>query len=79
MKRIITYDLAYADSKDYEDLYFVLNKLNGKKITESTYVINTPLGQKEISDMIREVIYKDDKVFFISVNSNGELFYTRIE
>lgn len=40
-KRYITYDLNFADTDDYQDLYSLLDKYNAHKITESTYEIET--------------------------------------
>ena len=39
--RFITYDLNYASSEEYEELYALIDEYNGKKITESTYQIET--------------------------------------
>ena len=79
MERIITYDLRYADTDDYEDLYAVLEELNGKKLTESTYVINTSLNQQTIIKKIKDVIYPDDVVYYVSVDfESNKLFYKKI-
>lgn len=79
MERIITYDLHHKDTSDYEDLYEVFKTLNSKQLTESSYVINTSLKQKEIIEMIQKVIYSDDKVYYISVDGEtGKIFYTKI-
>ena len=78
MERVITYDLHHKDTSDYKDLYEVFKKLGGKQLTESSYVINTPKTQKEIVAMIKNVIYKDDIVYYISVDTNHNLFYSKI-
>ena len=39
--RFITYDLNYASSEEYGELYTLIDEYNGKKITESTYQIET--------------------------------------
>ncbi len=39
--RFLTYDLNYATSDDYQDLYDLIDTYNHKKITESTYEIST--------------------------------------
>ena len=78
MERIITYDLHHKETTNYEELYEVFKKLNGKQLTESSYVINTSLVQKEIVAMIKNVIFKDDKVYYISVDINHKLYYSKI-
>ena len=78
MKRIITYDLKQGNTSDYQELYNVFKVLNGTQLTESSYVINTSLSQEKIKKMIKDVIYSDDIVYYISVNQNGELFYSKI-
>ena len=55
MERIISYDLKHANQTNYQDLYEVLDKLNTKQLTESSYVIDTPLNQKQIIKMIKKL------------------------
>ena len=78
MKRIITYDLKHADRDDYQMLYELFYELNGIKLTESTYVINTELSKQEIIKKIKKVIYEDDTVYYISVAKSNTLFYNKI-
>ena len=79
MERIITYDLKHADRDDYQMLYDLFDELNGIQLTESTYVINTSLSQQEIIKKIENVIYEDDTVYYISVDSKSKtLFYKEI-
>ena len=79
MERIITYDLKHGSPDDYRDLYKVLQDLNGKQLTESTYVIDTPLSQKEIAEKLKKAIYHGDVLYYISVESEThKLFYNRI-
>lgn len=78
MKRIIAYDLVDSTGLDYQDLYDVLGELNRTRINESTYWIDTELSQTDIINKISAVIDKNDKVFFISVNSENKLFAKRI-
>ena len=79
MERIITYDLKHKSSSDYADLYSVFKKLNGKQLTESSYVIDTNLAQKEIISLIKKAVYSDDKIYYISVDSKtSKLFYNKI-
>lgn len=40
-KRVITYDLNYANNDDYEKLYELLDEYKAEKLTESTYLIIT--------------------------------------
>lgn len=80
MKRIIAYDLVDSTGSDYQDLYDVLDELNRERINESTYWIDTDLTQKEIEEKIADVIDKDDKVYFISVDGETKkLFAKRIK
>lgn len=79
VERVITYDLAYADSDDYKDFYDLLKRLNGKMLTESTYVINSSLEQNEIIRLIRNVMKREDNIYYISVdNKTGKIFYNRV-
>ena len=79
MERIITYDLKHKDSDDYQKLYNVFTSLNAKQLTESTYVINTSLSQKDIINKIKSTIYPDDIVYYISVDSEThKIFYIKI-
>ena len=39
--RFLTYDLKYADTDDYKDLYDLIEQYKSQKITESTYKIET--------------------------------------
>ena len=39
--RFLTYDLKYAKTDDYRELYNLIEKYKGEKITESTYKIKT--------------------------------------
>ena len=80
MKRIITYDLKHSSPEDYLDLYKVFEELNGMQLTESTYVIDTSLSQKAIIAKIKQVIYSDDIVYYISVDDKThKLFYLRLK
>ncbi len=79
MERVISYDLAYANTDDYREFYEVLKLLNGKKLNELTYVINTTLTQNEIIEKIKTVMNSADIIYCISVDSKThELFYQRI-
>ena len=42
--RFLTYDLNYATSDEYQDLYDLIEEYDYKKITESTYKISTNEG-----------------------------------
>jgi hypothetical protein len=73
MERIITYDVK--EGHDYKPLYDVLEKLNGKMLTESTYLISTELSQSDIIQMIKEATYSDDNIYYISVGSKDHLLF----
>lgn len=39
--RVLTYDLKSARTDNYRELYDYLDSVNAKKLTESSYLINT--------------------------------------
>lgn len=55
--RFITYDLKYANTDNYSELYELIRKYNGEKITESTYKIQTT----ETWDMFKNKFFKATK------------------
>lgn len=76
MKRILTYDVK--DGNDYKKLYDYIETIKGKKLTESTYELDTPLSQKDFESKIKSLFSKNDNVYYISVFEKNNLFYKKI-
>lgn len=76
MKRILTYDVK--DGNDYKKLYDYIETIKGKKLTESTYELDTPLSQKDFERKIKSLFSKNDNVYYISVSDKNNLFYKKI-
>lgn len=75
MKRILTYDVK--EGNDYKKLYDYIETIKGKKLTKSTYELDTSLSQKDFESKIKSLFSKNDNVYYISV-SDKNLFYRRI-
>lgn len=76
MRRILTYDVK--DGNDYKKLYDYIETIKGKKLTESTYELDTPLSQKDFESKIKSLFSKNDNVYYISVSDKNNLFYKKI-
>lgn len=76
MKRIITYDVKKENS--YQKLYEYLEEVSAKKLTESTYEIETSLSQEEFEKKIQSLFNKFDNICYISVNKDEKLFHKKI-
>lgn len=76
MKRILTYDVK--DGNDYKKLYDYIETIKGKKLTESTYELDTLLSQKDFESKIKSLFSKNDNVYYISVSDKNNLFYKKI-
>ena len=76
MKRILTYDVK--EGNDYKKLYDYIETIKGKKLTESTYELDTPLSQKDFESKIKSLFSKNDNVYYISVSDKNNLFYKKI-
>lgn len=77
MRRILTYDVK--DGNDYKKLYDYIETIKGKKLTESTYELDTPLSQKDFESKIKSLFSKNDNVYYISVSDKNNLFYRKID
>lgn len=60
--RFLTYDLNYATSDDYQDLYDLIEEYDYKKITESTYKISTNEDWETFKNKFFKVTHKGDNV-----------------
>ena len=76
MRRILTYDVK--DGNDYKKLYDYIEAIKGKKLTESTYELDTPLSHKDFESKIKSLFSKNDNVYYISVFDRNNLFYKKI-
>ena len=76
MKIILTYDVK--DGNDYKKLYDYIETIKGKKLTESTYELDTSLSQKDFESKIKSLFSKNDNVYYISVSDKNNLFYRKI-
>lgn len=76
MKRILTYYVK--DGNDYKKLYDYIETIKGKKLTESTYELDTSLSQKDFESKIKSLFSKNDNVYYISVSDKNNLFYRKI-
>lgn len=76
MRRILTYDVK--DGNDYKKLYDYIETIKGKKLTESTYELDTRLSQKDFESKIKSLFSKNDNVYYISVYDKNNLFYKKI-
>ncbi len=77
MKRIVTYDVKQGH--DYQAFYDYVEQMGAEKITESTYLFDTNLGQRDFANKIRSLFKRGDAVAYISYDSKaGTLFYERL-
>ena len=60
--RFLTYDLNYATSDEYQDLYDLIEEYDYKKITESTYKILTNEELKTFKSKFYKVTHAGDNV-----------------
>lgn len=56
----------------------MLKKIGGRKITESTYELNTSLLQEGFENRLRSLFNKGDNVAYISVNKDNDLYWKKI-
>ena len=74
--RIVTYDVKQGN--DYSAWYDYVERIDGRKITESTYALNTSLLQENFENKLRSLFNKGDNVANISVDKDNELFWKKI-
>lgn len=70
--RFLTYDLNYATSDEYQDLYDLIEEYDYKKITESTYKISTNEGWETFKNKFYKVTHAGDNAKVI-VKSEDEM------
>lgn len=70
-RRFITYDLNYASNDDYKDIYELIDKYNGKQITESTYQIDTFDSLESFMTKFYKATHSGDNVKVIIKTSKG--------
>ena len=71
--RVITYDLHYADIYDYKELYKYLDSVGAKKLTESSYLIETDLVFSEFKNKIISITKPGDNIKAIVKSSTDNL------
>ena len=74
--RIVTYDVKQGN--DYSTWYDYVERIDGRKITESTYALNTSLSQEGFENRLRSLFNKGDNVAYISVNKDNDLYWKKI-
>jgi hypothetical protein len=74
--RIVTYDVKQGN--DYSAWYDYVERIDGRKITESTYELNTSLTQQGFRNKLRSLFNKGDNVAYISVDEDKGLFWERV-
>ena len=62
----------------YKYLGAHVEKIGGRKITESTYELNTSLLQEGFENRLRSLFNKGDNVDYISVNKDNDLYWKKI-
>lgn len=77
MRRIVTYDVNTSDN-DYDDFYDYLSNHIHKKLTESTYEIESTLDLNAFCTKIRSLFKEGDNVYIISVSNQNTLFSKKI-
>lgn len=74
--RIVTYDVKQGN--DYSAWYDYVERIDGRKITESTYALNTSLSQEGFENRLRSLFNKGDNVAYISANKDNDLYWKKI-
>lgn len=69
MKRYVTYDIKEGNS--YEELYNYFKERKAKKVTESTYAVNSNLDFDTFCNKIKRLTSVGDSVAVISANKDG--------
>ena len=64
--RILTYDKKTGN--DYQSLYDWFTEVRAKKLTESTYQIESNLGKEEFISKVSSFMQKGDNFWFVSVD-----------
>lgn len=72
-KRVSTYDLKNGDFDDYKELYDYFKVVNAKKLTESSYLIETSSEWEEFEKKIKELTKNGDNVKCVVINQNYKL------
>lgn len=71
--RVLTYDLKYANSFDYNELYKYFKDINAKKLTESSYLVKTSLKFNDFKEKIRSLTKNGDIIKCVVLNQNNVL------
>lgn len=75
MIRYVTYDIKEGNS--YEALYNYFEERKAKKVTESTYQVDSSLKWEDFCAKIKGLTSTGDNVSVISCNANG-IFHKKV-
>ena len=75
MIRYVTYDIKEGNS--YESLYDYFKERKAKKVTESTYQVDSTLKWEDFCNKIKGLTSAGDNVSIISCNTNG-IFHKKV-
>lgn len=78
MRRIVMYDLNYADNDDYTELYNFLDELKAKKLTESCYLVDTTIEINTFKSKLASLTKKGDNVKVIYSSNKYNIDVTNV-
>lgn len=67
---IVTYDIPDAESKDYVEMYKLLNELNAIRIQKSVYMFKSNKNSEELMELFKTFCIKDDDRIFITESTD---------
>lgn len=76
MRRVVTYDVKQGN--DYSRFYNFVREAKAEQITESTYLFDTALSQKDFEKKLEWIFNKGDNVAYISENDKVGIFYIKL-
>lgn len=76
MRRVVTYDVKQGN--DYSRFYNFVREEKAEQITESTYLFDTALSQKDFEKKLEWIFNRGDNVAYISENDKVGIFYIKL-
>ena len=76
MRRVVTYDIKQGN--DYSRFYNFVREEKAEQITESTYLFDTVLSQKDFEKKLEWIFNRGDNVAYISENDKVGIFYIKL-
>lgn len=76
MKRYVTYDIK--DGNSYDELYSYFEERKAKKITESTYQVNSTLNLDNFCTKLKNLTSNGDHVAVITWNKTDGIFDRKV-